>query len=64
MLLKPESVHKNYLNELSDTNGKYKCKLEVFSQKRICSGIKQIPSGLGLYGLQLHGIKINDMENK
>lgn len=36
-----ERVNKNHLNEFRDTDGKYKCKLDVLSQKRIRSEIRK-----------------------
>ena len=60
----PGNVYKSYLIELSDIDDKYKCKLEVLSQKQICSEIKQIPYGPWLHELKSLGIKINDLEKK
>lgn len=59
----PESIRKNYLIELGNVDNSYKCKLEVLSEKRICSDIKRIPSGQWLNELKFHKIKINDLEN-
>lgn len=57
-----ESVYSNYDIEVSDVDNTYKCKFEVLGQKRICSEIKQLPSGPWLNELKIHGIKITDLE--
>ncbi|GBO33783.1 hypothetical protein AVEN_31648-1 [Araneus ventricosus] len=58
-----EVSYKNYVIELSNVNNSYKCKLEVLGQNRICSEIKQIPSGPWLKEFKMHGIKLTDLEN-
>ncbi|GFQ92953.1 integrase catalytic domain-containing protein [Trichonephila clavata] len=39
-----ESVYKNYVIELSNVDGGYRCEFEVLGQERICSEIEQLPS--------------------
>ncbi|GBN10587.1 hypothetical protein AVEN_211951-1 [Araneus ventricosus] len=58
-----EVSYKNYVIELSNVDNSYKCKLEVLGQNRICSEIKQIPSGPWLKDFKMHGIKLTDLEN-
>ncbi|GBM14635.1 hypothetical protein AVEN_84131-1, partial [Araneus ventricosus] len=58
-----EVSYKNYVIELSNVDNSYKCKFEVLGQNRICSEIKQIPSGPSLKEFKMHGIKLTDLEN-
>ncbi|GBL86680.1 hypothetical protein AVEN_194910-1 [Araneus ventricosus] len=58
-----EVSYKNYVIELSNVDNSYKCKFEVLGQNRICSEIKQIPSGPWLKEFKMHGIKLTDLEN-
>ncbi|GBM66951.1 hypothetical protein AVEN_57852-1 [Araneus ventricosus] len=58
-----EVSYKNYVIELSNVDKSYKCKLEVLGRNRICSEIKQIPSGPWLKEFKMHGIKLTDLEN-
>ncbi|GFQ86517.1 integrase catalytic domain-containing protein [Trichonephila clavata] len=57
-----ESVYKNYVIELSNVDGGYKCKFEVLGQERICSEIEQLPSGPWLNEFKMHGIRLTDLE--
>ncbi|GBO11370.1 hypothetical protein AVEN_250370-1 [Araneus ventricosus] len=58
-----EVSYKNYVIELSNVDNSYNCKLEVLGQNRICSEIKQTPSGPWLKEFKMHGIKLTDFEN-
>ncbi|GBM48196.1 hypothetical protein AVEN_72473-1 [Araneus ventricosus] len=58
-----EVSYKTYVIELSNVDNSYKCKLEILGQNRVCSEIKQIPSGPWLKEFKMHGIKLTDLEN-
>ncbi|GFX36424.1 DUF1758 domain-containing protein [Trichonephila clavipes] len=57
-----ESVHINYVIELSNIVGGYRCKFEVLGQEHICSEIEQHPSGPWLNELKIYCIQLTNLE--